>query len=158
MSAISLQGNAGGTGTLTVAAPSTNTNRTRTLPDSTGTLATAESTLTQFNASGSAPVYACRAWCRFTGTTTGTNAPTAGGNVSTVTRNSTGDYTINFTTAMPDANYAFICTASFTGDGSVITLVSATTTALRITTDYVSSLAGSSTPLDTTSVNVAIFR
>ena len=37
MSAISLQGNAGGTGTLTVAAPSTNTNRTLTLPDGTGT-------------------------------------------------------------------------------------------------------------------------
>tara|TARA_R110000868_G_scaffold39454_2_gene137433 strand:- start:276 stop:719 length:444 start_codon:yes stop_codon:yes gene_type:complete len=108
--------------------------------------------------SGTAPIYPCRAWCRFTGTTTGTNAPTAGGNVSTVTRNSTGDYTINFTTAMPDANYAFICTASFASDGSVITLVSATTTALRITTDYVSSLAGASTPLDTVSVNVAIFR
>ena len=37
MSAISLQGNAGGTGTLTVAAPNTNTNRTLTLPDNTGT-------------------------------------------------------------------------------------------------------------------------
>jgi len=37
MRAISLQGNAGGTGTLTVAAPSTNTNRTLTLPDGTGT-------------------------------------------------------------------------------------------------------------------------
>jgi hypothetical protein len=36
MSAISLQGNAGGTGTLTIAAPSTNTNRTLTLPDQTG--------------------------------------------------------------------------------------------------------------------------
>lgn len=41
MSAISLQGNAGGTGTLTVAAPSTNTNRTLTLPDGTGTFSVA---------------------------------------------------------------------------------------------------------------------
>jgi hypothetical protein len=41
MSAISLQGNAGGTGTLTVAAPSTNTNRTLTLPDGTGTFTVA---------------------------------------------------------------------------------------------------------------------
>lgn len=39
MSAIKLQGNAGGTGTLTVAAPSTNTNQTLTLPDQTGTFA-----------------------------------------------------------------------------------------------------------------------
>lgn len=44
MSAISLQGNAGGTGTLTVAAPSTNTNRTLTLPDNTGTLLSTGST------------------------------------------------------------------------------------------------------------------
>jgi hypothetical protein len=40
MSAIKLQGNAGGTGTLTVAAPSTNTNQTLTLPDNTGTFIT----------------------------------------------------------------------------------------------------------------------
>jgi len=39
MSAISLQGNAGGTGTLSIAAPSTNTNQTLTLPDQTGTFA-----------------------------------------------------------------------------------------------------------------------
>jgi len=40
MSAISLQGNASGTGTLTIAAPNTNTNRTLTLPDNTGTFNT----------------------------------------------------------------------------------------------------------------------
>ena len=58
-----------------------------------------------FNAGGSAPVYACRAWVNFDGTTT---PPTirASGNVSSVTRNGTGDYTVNFTTAMPDANYS----------------------------------------------------
>ena len=44
MSAISLQGNASGTGTLTIAAPSTNTNRTLTLPDNTGTLLSTGST------------------------------------------------------------------------------------------------------------------
>jgi hypothetical protein len=41
MSAVQIQGNAGGTGTLTVAAPSTNTNRTLTLPDGTGTFSVA---------------------------------------------------------------------------------------------------------------------
>jgi hypothetical protein len=41
MSAISLQGNASGTGTLTIAAPNTNTNRTLTLPDGTGTFSVA---------------------------------------------------------------------------------------------------------------------
>ena len=44
MSAISLQGNASGTGTLTIAAPSTNTNRTLTLSDNTGTLLSTGST------------------------------------------------------------------------------------------------------------------
>ena len=57
------------------------------------------------NATGSAPIFACRAWVNFNGQTT---PPTirASGNVSSVTRNGTGDYTVNFTTAMPDANYA----------------------------------------------------
>jgi hypothetical protein len=44
MSAISLQGNASGTGTLSIAAPNTNTNRTLTLPDNTGTLISTGST------------------------------------------------------------------------------------------------------------------
>lgn len=54
-------------------------------------------------ASGAAPVFGCRAWVSFNGTT---GAILASGNVSSVTRNSAGDYTINFATAMPDANYA----------------------------------------------------
>jgi hypothetical protein len=56
------------------------------------------------NATGSAPMYACRAWVNFNGT--GTVAIRASGNVSSITDNGTGDYTVNFTTAMPDANYA----------------------------------------------------
>ena len=59
---------------------------------------------TLFNASGSAPVYACRAWVNFNGT--GTPAIREDGNVTSITDNGTGDYTVNFTTAMPDANYA----------------------------------------------------
>ena len=99
-----MQGGATGTGTVTLLAPSTSTNRTINLPDSNGTMATAESTLTQFNASGSAPVYACRAWVNFNGT--GTVAIRASGNVSSITDNGVGDYTVNFATAMPDTNYS----------------------------------------------------
>jgi hypothetical protein len=51
-----------------------------------------------------ATAYGCRAWVNFNGVTTATIR--ASGNVTSVTRNSAGDYTINFTTAMPDANYA----------------------------------------------------
>ena len=53
--------------------------------------------------SGTAPLYMCRAWVNFNGT--GTVAIRASGNVSSITDNGTGDYTVNFTTAMPDANY-----------------------------------------------------
>lgn len=55
---------------------------------------------------GSAPIYGVRAWCVFNGTLTGTNAPTAGGNIASITRNSVSDYTVTFATAMPSANYA----------------------------------------------------
>lgn len=48
--------------------------------------------------------YKCRAWVNFNGT--GTVAIRASGNVSSITDNGTGDYTVNFTAAMPDANYA----------------------------------------------------
>ena len=54
--------------------------------------------------SGSAPSYTCRAWVNFNGT--GTVAIRASGNVSSITDNNTGDYTVNFTTAMPDGNYS----------------------------------------------------
>jgi hypothetical protein len=52
-----------------------------------------------------ATAYGCRAWVNFNGT--GTVAIRASGNVSSITDNGTGDYTINFTTAMPDANYSY---------------------------------------------------
>jgi hypothetical protein len=51
-----------------------------------------------------ATAYGCRAWVNFDGT--GTPAIRASGNVSSITDNGTGDYTINFTTAMPDTNYS----------------------------------------------------
>ena len=73
----------------------------------TGDIAAARIT-TALNATGSAPIYACRAWVNFNGT--GTVAIRASGNVSSITDNGTGDYTINFTTAMPDANYGVSCT------------------------------------------------
>jgi hypothetical protein len=55
-------------------------------------------------ASGSAPSYSARAWVNFNGT--GAVAIRASGNVSSITDNATSDYTINFATAMADANYA----------------------------------------------------
>lgn len=50
------------------------------------------------------PASMCRAWVNFNGT--GTVAIRASNNVSSITDNGVGDYTVNFTTAMVDANYA----------------------------------------------------
>lgn len=57
--------------------------------------------------SGSAPSYTCRAWVNFNGT--GTVAIRASGNVSSVTDNGTGNYTVNMTTSMPDSGYSAVC-------------------------------------------------
>ena len=56
------------------------------------------------NANNGAPIFACRAWVNFNGT--GTVAIRASGNVSSITDNGTGDYTVNFTTAMPDGFFS----------------------------------------------------
>jgi len=63
---------------------------------------------TALNASGDAPVYACRAWVNFDGTTNTAGFCTirGSGNVSSITDNNTGYYTVNFTTPMPDTNYS----------------------------------------------------
>lgn len=58
------------------------------------------------NATGSAPTYACRAWVNFNGV--GTVAIRKAGNVSSITDNGNGDYTVNFTTAMPDRDYSIV--------------------------------------------------
>jgi hypothetical protein len=50
-------------------------------------------------------VYTCKAWVNFNGT--GTVAIRGSGNVSSITDNGTGDYTVNFTTALVDANYCW---------------------------------------------------
>jgi hypothetical protein len=67
---------------------------------------------------GTAPIYPCRAWVNFNGT--GTVAIRASGNVTSITDNGAGDYTVNFTTAMPDANYGAVATTglSTTAAGS----------------------------------------
>jgi hypothetical protein len=63
-------------------------------------------TLQMNNGYGSiATFYGCRAWVNFSGQG-GAASIRASGNVSSVTENASSDYTINFTTAMPNTNYA----------------------------------------------------
>ena len=110
----------------------------------------------QFNSGyGSvATAYGCRAWVNFNGT--GTVAIRGSGNVSSITDNGVGDYTINFTTAMPDANYSV--TGIATDNASAPYLVplnsaSFLTSSIRIACyNYVGN------PYDTSASCVAIFR
>jgi len=107
----------------------------------------------------SAVAYGCRAWVNFNGT--GTVAIRASGNVSSITDNGIGDYTVNFTTAMVDANYSFVCggqgdtggsLAYLTGRGNQATLQQTTTT-LRVLASN-----GANAFFDMLVCNVAIFR
>jgi hypothetical protein len=172
MTKIAIVPNAAGTGTFTIEAPNSNSNRTLTLPDAAGTVLTDVSDLpaanltgdvaaaritTALNAGGSAPIYACRAWVNFDGT--GTVAIRASGNVSSITDNGTGDYTVNFTTAMPDANYA----ATTNTHGVSISDFSTTTIAPSDTAPSSSALrlatrATNGVRFDCAFVFVAIFR
>lgn len=69
---------------------------------------------TALNASGGAPIYACRAWVNFDGFfgtspfTEANGGIYAAGNVSSVTDNGSSGYTINFGTAMPNSDYAVL--------------------------------------------------
>lgn len=120
--------------------------------DLTGNVAAARIT-DALNATGSAPIYACRAWVNFDGT--GTVAIRESGNVSSITDNTTGDYTVNFTTAMEDVNYAVGGSAEGTQPYYMLMRYSGgtTTTSVRIRTGE----PGASYN-DVAIVNVAIFR
>jgi len=99
-------------------------------------------------------VYTCKAWVNFNGT--GTVAIRASGNVSSITDNGTGDYTVNFTNAMPDENY---CTTigqerlRASAEWGFIGAFSVATSSVRLT-----SRNTSGTATDFQGVNVVIFR
>ena len=78
---------------------------------------------------------ACKAWVNFNGTET--VAIRAAYNVSSITDNGVGDYTVNFTTAMPDANYCVNGTSSDTPTLNTVMAVqhnAITTTSVRVVT------------------------
>lgn len=103
----------------------------------------------------SAVAYGCRAWVNFDGT--GTVAIRASGNVSSITDNGTGDYTVNFTTAMPDVNYSATGNVGSTNVRSVLcftnTATYLTTSVRVIATDPQTSLG-----VDEAIVTLAAFR
>ena len=98
-----------------------------------------------------------KAWVNFDGT--GTVAIRASYNVSSITDNGTGDYTVNFTTAMPDANYSCLITVGdFALGGGLIgaqtsSAATRTSSAVRFNCQ---SAAG--TAFDMNQLSVSVFR
>jgi len=107
-----------------------------------------------FNATGSAPVYACRAWVNFDGT--GTVSIRDSGNVSSITDDGVGRYEVNFATAMPDADYSTVAmsarSASSEQEGIYINQVIYTTTKFGLLE------TNGSEKFDPSIVSAAVFR
>lgn len=215
MSRIIVSPSASGTANFTIASPATNTDRTLTLPDSTGTVVVTsgaqtiefadgsasapsitnsgdtntgmffpaadtiafaeggteqmrltDTGLLQFNSGyGSvATAYGCRAWVNFNAV--GTVSIRASGNITSITDNGTGDFTLNFTTAMPDANYAATSMTANedtngnrgAGGAQIFNAASVATSSLRIFTAFGATAASDGAKNDQPTICVAIFR
>ena len=99
----------------------------------------------------------CKAWVNFNGT--GTVAIRDSFNVSSITDNGTGDYTVNFTTAMPNANYAAMGCLQWDQSGGTAAAIWVQLARFAQTTSAVRIVASVSTGVayDGTTVAVAVF-
>ena len=113
-----------------------------------------------FNVTGTAPMFACRAWVSFDSTTTPITIR-ASGNVSSVILNATGDYTINFTSPMPTPFYAVfgLGTDGISGTGAVKILTSSNSTAspLLKTVNAVRVGVGSTVAFNSKELTIGVF-
>jgi hypothetical protein len=107
--------------------------------------------------SGSAPIYGARAWVNFDGT--GVVAIRASGNVSSITDNGTGNYTVNFTTAMQDTDYCALVTSDLATDGSAVAANTADyTTARTVSAIKINVSKPGVGAADSAVISVVIFR
>lgn len=100
-----------------------------------------------------------KAWVNFNGT--GVVAIRASFNVASITDNGTGDYTVNFTTPMIDANYGVTVTGGAWTGAYNVTQVNDTTTPYLTSSIRIASVAqsaGTPTAYDSPYVNLAVFR
>jgi len=111
----------------------------------------------QFNSGygSAATAYGCRAWVSFNGTTS-PGTIRGSGNVTSVSKGGTGFYTVNFTTAMPDTNFAthFTVNGSAAGGSFGNVDIPGSTSSVNLTTRIRSSGNGS----DESGAFVAVFR
>ena len=104
-------------------------------------------------------VYGVRAWIKFDGE--GTVAINGSGNISALTDNGTGDYTVTFTTAMTDTNYATVGMGSVNGgNGAIAVNTSSHTPVLYSTTQcrFCNSNTNSGSLLDGGAICAAFIR
>ena len=92
---------------------------------------------------GSAPIYGARAWVNFDGKSSSPSTIRGSGNITSVTKNGTGDYTINFSTAMSDANYSAVVSVDDdahptdgTSSSDIVNLRSLASGSVRVITSY----------------------
>lgn len=102
---------------------------------------------------------AAKAWVNFNGT--GTVAIRDDLNVSSITDNGAGDYTINFTTAIGNTNYAMVGTGSLDSRTETIVVTGYTEAtrlsgSIRVNTRYDNSIATNGVNVDVSTVAVAI--
>jgi hypothetical protein len=93
-----------------------------------------------------------RAWVNFNGT--GTPAIRAAYNVTSITDGGTGTYTVNFTTALPDANYSIVSSCRDSG----VSAAFASTASTNASQGFVNTQNPIGTNYDPNTVSVAIFR
>ena len=112
---------------------------------------------TALNASGDAPIYACRAWVNFNGT--GTVAIRNSGNVSSITDNGTGSYTANIITPLPLANISVTTMSSTTYDGNFSNARNTNTDILSIgtTSIQIATVINNSDKTDHAGICISVF-
>jgi hypothetical protein len=98
----------------------------------------------------------CKAWVNFNGTTSpGTIRSSY--NVSSVTKNGTGNYTVNFTNAMTDANYSATATTQAGAVAHFAVGALKATGSYTLVTGYVSSFVAGFLGFDVADISVQVF-
>jgi cold shock CspA family protein len=101
-----------------------------------------------------ATAYGCRAWVNFNGE--GTVAIRSSGNVSSITDNGTGNYTVNFTNAMPDVNYSVPFSAA--GSGTVVSDTIGGPYLYSTSSFRINTRGGNNAQADRSIISCAVFR
>ncbi len=104
----------------------------------------------------SVTAYGCRAWVNIDGTST--PSIRASGNVSSITDNGTGDYDVNFSSAMPDDDYVISGVAGNAGSMTNHRSVSIFQDALQTTYCQIKVGGATSTMYDDQLILIAVFR